>query len=379
TGDSAVGAACSLPLSTPSTFLLLDKYGLRRLEAFFGFLILTMAVTFGLRVPCVCSPTSGRCCAAWVVAGVPRLRGPFSCCRRWAPSERALVQSRDVNRQDRRAVREANKYFFVESPSLCSCLSHQPVRGVRCSPQGYTARAGHECHLQLLQLQQAGYGHLTGRRLPRLPVRPWPACTSGRGHPGCAGQSSTMTGTYAGQFVMEGFLQLRFGSAAAGAASLVLLGHRPHRPAGRPHRHQPAHRALNDLLNVLMSQQLPFALIPILTFTASGRYMSEFPQPPCHQPAGCACSLGRRGGINVFFMAVFVQQLPQVWYVLAPLGLACLLYFCFIIYLVVLACAGDFPSLLGGRPGIRCRGRGGSSCSPAVGDFRDCGAAAGRQ
>lgn len=32
------------------TFLLLDKYGLRKLELFFGFLITVMAVTFGYEV-----------------------------------------------------------------------------------------------------------------------------------------------------------------------------------------------------------------------------------------------------------------------------------------------------------------------------------------
>ena len=33
---------------------------------------------------------------------------------------------------------------------------------------------------------------------------------------------------------------------------------------------------MNDLLNVLMSLQLPFALIPIVTFTSSSFIMSEF-------------------------------------------------------------------------------------------------------
>ena len=36
------------------TFLLLDKYGLRKLEAFFGFLITVMAVTFGYQVSWYC-------------------------------------------------------------------------------------------------------------------------------------------------------------------------------------------------------------------------------------------------------------------------------------------------------------------------------------
>lgn len=34
--------------------------------------------------------------------------------------------------------------------------------------------------------------------------------------------------------------------------------------------------SMNDLLNVLMSLQLPFALIPILTFTSSKHIMHEF-------------------------------------------------------------------------------------------------------
>ena len=33
---------------------------------------------------------------------------------------------------------------------------------------------------------------------------------------------------------------------------------------------------LNDLLNVLQSLQLPFALIPILTFTSSKSIMGQF-------------------------------------------------------------------------------------------------------
>lgn len=33
---------------------------------------------------------------------------------------------------------------------------------------------------------------------------------------------------------------------------------------------------MNDMLNVLMSLQLPFALIPILTFTSSEQIMGDF-------------------------------------------------------------------------------------------------------
>jgi len=33
---------------------------------------------------------------------------------------------------------------------------------------------------------------------------------------------------------------------------------------------------MNDLLNVLMSMQLPFAVLPILAFTSSNAIMKEF-------------------------------------------------------------------------------------------------------
>ena len=33
---------------------------------------------------------------------------------------------------------------------------------------------------------------------------------------------------------------------------------------------------MNDVLNALQMLQLPFALIPVLTFTSSGRVMKEF-------------------------------------------------------------------------------------------------------
>ncbi len=88
-----------------------------------------------------------------------------------------------------------------------------------------------------------------------------------------AGQSSTMTGTYAGQFVMEGFLKIRWPkwrrvlitrSIAIVPTILVAL------------------LATNNLdkmdtfLNVLQSIQLPFALLPVLHFTSSKRIMGDF-------------------------------------------------------------------------------------------------------
>ena len=89
-----------------------------------------------------------------------------------------------------------------------------------------------------------------------------------------SGQSSTVTGTLAGQIVMEGFLHLRIRpvirriitrSLAIVPAALVigLIGE----------------GSTLDLLitsQVVLSLQLSFAVIPLIHFTSSKRLMGEF-------------------------------------------------------------------------------------------------------
>ena len=81
-----------------------------------------------------------------------------------------------------------------------------------------------------------------------------------------SGQSSTMTGTYSGQFAMEGFLNLQWPRwqrvlvtrliAMAPTLSIAIFSDIDHLTG------------MNDILNALMSIQLPFALIPTITFTS---------------------------------------------------------------------------------------------------------------
>ncbi len=94
----------------------------------------------------------------------------------------------------------------------------------------------------------------------------------------CSGQSSTITGTLAGQIVMEGFLRVRIrpwlrrlvsrGLAIVPAALVILW-----RGSG----------AVDDLLllsQVVLSLQLSFAVIPLVTFTSDRSKMGEFVNPP---------------------------------------------------------------------------------------------------
>ncbi|MBI4910697.1 MAG: Nramp family divalent metal transporter [Acidobacteria bacterium] len=90
----------------------------------------------------------------------------------------------------------------------------------------------------------------------------------------CSGQSSTLTGTLAGQIVMEGFLNLRMRAwlrrlvtrAVAiipAFLTILLLG-------------EQATYKLLILSQVILSLQLPFAVIPLIQFTSDKQRMGSF-------------------------------------------------------------------------------------------------------
>ena len=90
----------------------------------------------------------------------------------------------------------------------------------------------------------------------------------------CAGQSSTVTGTMAGQIVMEGFLRIRWspfarslltrGLAMVPAVLVLNL-------AG-----EESMLMLLVATQVVLSLQLPFAIVPLLRFTDDARLMGAF-------------------------------------------------------------------------------------------------------
>lgn len=90
----------------------------------------------------------------------------------------------------------------------------------------------------------------------------------------CAGQSSTLTGTLAGQIVMEGFLELRMTPwirrfitrVVAILPAVIVIG-----IVGDQGTYQ-----LLILSQVILSLQLPFAIIPLITFTSNPKLMGYF-------------------------------------------------------------------------------------------------------
>ncbi|XP_028388623.1 natural resistance-associated macrophage protein 2 isoform X3 [Phyllostomus discolor] len=331
-------------------FLFLDKYGLRKLEAFFGFLITVMALTFGYEYITVRPnqsdvlkgmfvPSCSDCGTPQVQQAVGIVGAVIMPHNMYLHS--ALVKSRQVNRAKKEEVREANKYFFIESCIALFVSFIINVFVVSVFAEAFYWKTNQQV-IEVCRNSSSPHTHLFPDDNSTLAVDIY----KGGVVLGCffgpaalyiwavgilaAGQSSTMTGTYSGQFVMEGFLNLRWSrfarviltrSIAIIPTLLVAVFQDVEHLTG-----------MNDFLNVLQSLQLPFALIPILTFTSLRPVMSDF-----------ANGIGWRiaGGIlvliicciNMYFVVTYVQDLGHMllYVVAAVISVA---YLSFVFYLI---------------------------------------------
>jgi manganese transport protein len=122
-----------------------------------------------------------------------------------------------------------------------------------------------------------------------------------------SGQSSTVTGTLAGQIVMEGFLHIRIAPwlrrlitrCLAIVPAMFLI----HASGGRNTVQ------LLVLSQVVLSLQLPFAIFPLMSFTSDPKKMGEFVNPPWLKVAGyAACTL--IAALNVLLL---YQTIGPAW------------------------------------------------------------------
>jgi manganese transport protein len=113
-----------------------------------------------------------------------------------------------------------------------------------------------------------------------------------------SGQSSTLTGTLAGQVVMEGFVRLRvrpwarrlLTRLAAIVPALLVLSLAS---AGEGAEEAVDERLLQLLVlsQAVLSFQLPFAIIPLVQFTSDRRRMGEFANPTWMKGLAWLCAL----------------------------------------------------------------------------------------
>jgi len=146
-----------------------------------------------------------------------------------------------------------------------------------------------------------------------------------------AGQSSTMTGTFAGQFVMQGFLNLKispwlrttitrlFAIVPTMIVALLFAKNLD---------------ALDQGLNILQSIQLPFALIPLLTFSSSGTILSSFRLQWKLKGVFWAIVLGIIG-INIYLTITSLQEMSLSLAGVSTLALFGLIYLVVVSYLMI--------------------------------------------
>ncbi|XP_025081658.1 LOW QUALITY PROTEIN: natural resistance-associated macrophage protein 2-like [Pomacea canaliculata] len=304
------------------TFLFLESAGLRKLEAFFGALITTMAVCFlyiyikvtpdqlqileGLWFPW-CQDCD-RAAIKQLVGIVGAVIMPHNI---YLHSALVLVVATDVDHADKGAVREANMYYSVALfisflvnlfvvAVFAAAFTEPENASLRYAGQWFSDKYG------LAMKIMWGLGLLA------------------------AGQSSTMTGTYAGQFVMEGFLHLHWAkwkrvllTRSISIIPTVVVA-------------SVTSSRLEDMtqwLNVLQSVQLPFALIPIMHFTSSPRVMGEF-----HNTLFVRIIVGIVVclviGINMYLVALYVPDNAS-WYIYVCIGLVLAVYMSFLFFLAI--------------------------------------------
>nr|AYW01694.1 NRAMP2 protein [Morus alba] len=254
-------------------FLFLENYGVRKLEAVFAVLIATMALSFawmfgdtkpsgkkllmGLLIPRLSSKTIRQ--AVGVVGCVIMPHNVFL--------HSALVQSRNIDPHNKSRVQEALNYYSIESSValLVSFMINLFVTTIFAKGFYGTKQADSIGLVNAGQYLEEKYG---GGVFPILYI--WGIGLL------AAGQSSTITGTYAGQFIMGGFLNLRlkkwmralitrsFAIVPTIVVAIIF------------NTSEASLDILNEWLNVLQSIQIPFALIPLLTLVTKEEVMGVF-------------------------------------------------------------------------------------------------------
>lgn len=267
---------CGVLLTGLSTLVLLalQQYGVRKLEFLIAFLVLTIAACFFAELG------YAKPAATEVVNGlfVPNLKGngatglAISLLGAMVMPHNlflhsALVLSRKIP-QSVQGIKDACRFYLIESAfalmvAFLINISVISVSGAVCNSSHLSAEDQNSC--VNLDLNKASFllENVLGSWSSKLFAIALLA----------SGQSSTITGTYAGQYVMQGFLDLRLKPwirnlltrSLAIVPSLIVALIGGSAGAGK----------LIIIASMILSFELPFALIPLLKFTSSKTKMGE--------------------------------------------------------------------------------------------------------
>ncbi|KAI6689423.1 hypothetical protein NL676_026251 [Syzygium grande] len=250
-----------------STLVLLglQRYGIRKLELLITTLVFLMAACFFGELSYVKPPASK------VLEGmlIPKLSGNsatgdaialLSAHSHNLFLHSALVLSRKVPRSD------ACRFFLIESGfalfmAFLINVAVVSVSGTVCSSNNLSSEIASRCGDLTLNSAAFLLKNVLGRSSSTVYAIALLA----------SGQSSTITGTYAGQYIMQGFLELKMKQwkrnlltrCIAITPSLIVSIIGGSSGAGR----------LIIIASMILSFELPFALIPLLKFSSSATKM----------------------------------------------------------------------------------------------------------
>ncbi|XP_031503387.1 metal transporter Nramp5-like [Nymphaea colorata] len=253
-----------------STMLLLglQKYGVRKLEALITFLVFIMAACYFAELAYV-KPKASE-----VLQGlfVPKLKGEGATGDAIAllgalimPHNlflhSALVLSRKVP-ESVHGIQSACRYFLFESGfalfvAFMINVSLVAVYGSICSSENLSEESSRHCSDLTINNAHFLLKNVLGKSSSTIYAISLLA----------SGQSSTITGTYAGQYIMQGFLDMKMKKwlrnfitrCIAITPSLVVSIINGSAGAGK----------LIIIASMILSFELPFALIPLLKFSSS--------------------------------------------------------------------------------------------------------------
>ena len=234
-------------------FLFMDRYGMRNLEAVFAVLIAIMSLTFGAEY-FIALPDQLDVMSGTFIPSLPKDQGLSRAVAMIGAVimphnlylHSALVLSRNVPVKNHRKVREAVFYNNIES-TMALMLSFAINLFVVCVctfPEKLEMKEAAEA-LGVKYGASAKYIFAVGLLAS-----------------GCA---ATATSTYAGQYLMQGYLDLKVTAFTRAMVSrLIAIG--PGLIVGLAAAKQAD--SMQQWLNIIQSIQLPFAILPLLYFTS---------------------------------------------------------------------------------------------------------------
>jgi manganese transport protein len=291
-------------LTAGDVLLLLgiQRLGIRKMEAFILTLIATIGLCFLLQIY-LCKPPLGAVAAGFIpdwLAGqelyvaIGILGATVMPHNLYMHS--ALVQSRDVTRSPQ-AVTEACKFNLIDSAVAMNCAFLVNAAILIVAAATFFAQG-----IVVTEIQQA---HKLLQGILGSRIAPYAFAIALL----CAGQSSTITGTLAGQITMEGFLRFHVRpwmrrlitrSMAIVPAVAVILA------MGEKGVYQ-----LLIFSQVVLSLQLSFAVVPLVRFTSSKHKMGPFVSPRWVQGAAWSVALviaGLNGALVYGQIAEWLQS-----------------------------------------------------------------------